>query len=274
MSETNQVETAIESGKKHALLSGEIRQAHDGIPFVLRDATVVRESVEDLLLHPLLKRATVAIRDAASFIAYVKAFAEGSTLIFANLGDRTVTAIMDYHEPTGPARWGRHRAQLTCLLTEDWKRWIAANKKSMSQIDFAQFLEDNVPNIAEPAGGTVVEIARTLEAKKAVNFSSSIRLDNGEHQLLYEETMTGTAQKGTVLIPSTFTLGIEPFEGAGLYRLDARFRYRIDSGAVKMWVDLVRPEAVIEDAFKRTRQQIAEGLDPIQVLAAAAPTIG
>jgi uncharacterized protein YfdQ (DUF2303 family) len=274
MSDTNQIETALDAGKRLGGVGATPQRLSDGVPFVLLSDGLAAVDVEKFLPSPTRKRGSVAIRDAASFIEYVKSFAESSTLVFANIGDRTITAVVDYHEAKGSARWGQHRAVLTCLLTEDWKRWMAVNKKPMSQVDFAQFLEDNLPNIAEPAGGTIVEIAKTLEAKKSVNFASSIRLENGEHQLTYEETVTGSAQKGTVLIPSSFTLGLEPFEGAGLYRLDARFRYRIDSGVLKMWVDLIRPEAVVEDAFKKTRQQIADGIAPVKVIAASAPTLG
>lgn len=272
MSESNYNETAIDAGRQIATLSQDARREGQGVPYLLLADGLKASSVEAFLQNPVRARTTVELRDAVSFVDYVKTYADANSLVFANIANRTITAVLDYHKPT-EARWGSHRAQLTCLLTEDWKRWMAANKKAMGQVEFAQFLEDNLPNIAEPAGAEILEIAKTLEAKKSVNFGSSVRLDNGQHQLTYEETITGSASKGSLQIPDKFVIGVEPFEGAGLYRVDARLRYRVaDRGQLAMWFDLVRPEAVVEDAFKRARQAIADGIAPVKVLAAAAPT--
>lgn len=263
---------ALAAGEQLATLGQTVRRANEGdVPFILAQDGVKVESVEGFMANPVRKRVVVDIKDAASFIAYVKRFSDTNSLVFANIGDRTITAVLDYHEAgDGKPRWGGHRAQLTCLLTEDWKRWTAANKKPQNQMEFAQFLEDNLPNIAAPAGAFVLEVVKNLEAKKAVKFESSVRLDNGQHQLTYEETIVGQS-KGHIDIPQTFTLGIQPFEGAGLYQLEARLRYRIDGGKLSMWFDLVRHEAVVEDAFRETRMKISAGIEPVQVLAAAAP---
>lgn len=273
----NTIEAAVDAGERIARLNTVTkREGEHGTPFVMVEAGVAPLSLEPMLSHPVRKRATVALRDAASFIAYATAFADAHSLVFANIADRTITAVLDYHEAKdGPARWGSHRAVLTCQLTEDWKRWTAANKKHLGQVEFAQFIEDNLPNIAAPAGSQILEIVKTLMAKKAVNFTSSVRLDNGETQFVYEETIAGSAgQKGHLEIPHTFTLGLEPFEGAGLYQLEARFRYRIvEGGKLELWFDLVRHEAVLEDAFTRTREEIRKGLDPVKVLAGQAPAI-
>lgn len=276
MSEQNMVETALAAGKR---LGGAdaLLQSHGGVPYLLVPEGVTPQSFEWALTNPVRKRAVVALRDAASFTAYVNAFKDAGSMVFASLPERTLTAVLDYHEAgAGSARWGQHRAVMACQLTEDWKRWIAQNKKALGQVEFAQFLEDNLPNIAAPAGAVILDIAKTLQAKKAVNFSSSVRLENGETQFVYEETIAGSAgQKGHLEVPSSFTLGIEPFEGAGLYAMEARFRYRIaEGGRLQMWFDLVRPEAVIEDAFKRTREAITSGVAPTTVLAAQAPLIG
>jgi uncharacterized protein YfdQ (DUF2303 family) len=129
-----------------------------------------------------------------------------------------------------------------------------ANGKQMSQADFARFIEDNAPDCVAPSAADMIEIARSLEAKKAVNFSSAVRLDNGQSQLTYEETIQGTAAKGRLVVPELFDIGSPVFEGDGRYAVTARLRYRIaEGGKLSLWYDLVRPHKIIEDAVKELR---------------------
>ena len=139
----------------------------------------------------------------------------------------------------------------------------------------AQFLESNMVDVVyiakadaqdgkpaevgSPDGATLLEICRTLEAKKKVNFKSSVRLGDGSTQFTYDEDVSGTAVKGTMAIPDQFSIGVPVFENGEKYRLDVRFRYRIgDGGDLSMWLELVREHKVIEDAVKQLRAQIAK----------------
>lgn len=83
----------------------------------------------------------------------------------------------------------------------------------MNQADFARFIEDNAPDIASPPAADMIEISRSLEAKKKVNFASAIRLDNGKTEFTYEEDIEGTAAKGRLQVPQVFTIGIPVPEG-------------------------------------------------------------
>ena len=112
----------------------------------------------------------------------------------------------------------------------------------------------------------MLEISRSLEAKKKVNFASGLRLSNGQHQITYEETIEGTAAKGRLMVPETFALGIAVFEGGDRYRVEARLRYRIaDGGKMTMWFDLLRPHKVLEDALSFVLRSIEAELG-MQVL--------
>ena len=103
----------------------------------------------------------------------------------------------------------------------------------------------------------MLEISRTLEAKKKVNFASAIRLDNGQNQFTYEEEISGTAQKGQLQIPEEFTIGIPVLEGGASYAVDARLRYRIaEGGKLTMWFELIRAHKVVENAAAEVWSQI------------------
>jgi uncharacterized protein YfdQ (DUF2303 family) len=273
VSDENRVETAIEAGKLIQQL-----QTHGDInklsPFIIMPGGAI-QSLEQFSEHPRRQRAKIALRDAESFITYVKRFVDSNTIVFCdNAPERlTFTAIIDFHEPDGNANWWDHQARLQLTPTEAWKRWTGKSGQKMTQVDMAQFLEDNIPDIAQPSGALIVEISRTLESKKSVDFKSEVRLQDGQHQLRYAETINNTSRDGAVEIPETFTLGIQPFEGSGKYKLEARFRFRINGTTLVMWYDLLRPEDVVRDAFNETRASIAAGLeeDEVVVLSAQEP---
>lgn len=225
-------------------------EAADGVPLVLRPCNFELESIESSLPRPKRLRAQIDVRTVDSFVHYVARFLTPGTLLVGDDTAQRVDALLDYHESALMPSHSEHRCRLQLEATPEWKAWAAGDKKRFNQADFAQFLEDNLVDIVAPEGATVLEVARSLEAAKAVNFRSSLRLDNGERQFLYEETVSGSAGKGTLKVPEVFTLGLQPFRGSDRYRVEARLRYRIEGeGKLVLWYDLLRPHKVLETAI-------------------------
>ena len=149
-----------------------------------------------------------------------------------------------------------------CPLSPEWQTWRAESGQQMNQEAFAQFIEDNLPDIAIPTAAEMLEISRSLEAKKKVNFASGIRLSNGQNELTYEEEITGTAQKGKLKVPEEFQIGIPVLEGGQRYAVNARLRYRIgDGGKLTMWYELIRPHKILDDAVHAVRLEIEQGTE-------------
>lgn len=217
----------------------------------------VVQDLEKLLPQPTRKRGAFKFRDAASFVAYFKRHQLGSSL-YGRIDAPRFLAVFDDHRNDEPG-WRDHTATYDCPLSPEWKAWTAANKRAFKQAEFAQFIEDNLPDIVEPPGADMLEISRTLEAKKKTNFASGIRLANGQQELTYEEQIEGTASKGKLQIPETFSLGIPVLEGGPAYKVQARLRYRIEGGLLTMWYDLLRPHKIIEDAVLAVWKEIEEG---------------
>jgi len=271
MSEENVVETALEAGRTLQRLATHGDLASLGPFLVLPNGTV--QTLEHLANAPQRVRAQVDVRDADSFLGYVHDFSQGRSLVCADESTLTFTAILDYHAPDHPS-WCEHRVVLTLRPTPSWTRWQQQNKRKMPQQEFSEFLEDSLPDIAAPPGAQLLEIANQFEAKKQVTFSSAIRLQNGERQFTYEESIAGTSKKGTVTMPETFELGLEPFEHAGKYQLTARWRYRIENGHLVLWYDLLRSEDVVRTAFAAIREAIQTSLgEPTMVLSGPAPKV-
>jgi uncharacterized protein YfdQ (DUF2303 family) len=227
-----------------------------------------------LLEAPRRIKQAVTCFDVPSFITYVSRFLGAGTTLFSDIRQLRCLAILDYHGPSVPGvpepHWCEHRATLQLRHTPEWLTWFNASGMAKTQTDFATFIEDNLPDIAEPAGATVLEIVRQLEVRKSVSFSGAVRLDNGQHQLSYQEDVQGSSAKGSLTIPETFTLGLEPFDGSAKYRITARLRYRMAEGKIALWIDLLRPQDVLDSAWEDVQKQIIAGTSLTPLAAAVA----
>lgn len=229
-----------------------------GKPHVIVPSGYTVQDMEDSLPAPTRARGTATLTDAQSFVAYVDELKSPSTRLYGQANPPKFTAVFNDHGDG--AGWQDHRAVYSCPLSVEWREWTAKSGSQMSQEQFAKFIEDNAPDIVTPPAADMIEIARTLEAKKKVNFASGVRLDNGATEFTYEEDIQGTAAKGRLQVPQTFTIGVAVMENGPRYAVTAKLRYRIgDKGALSLWFDLERPHKIVEDAAREVRDQIAEG---------------
>lgn len=229
----------------------------EGRPFAVVPEGATVHDLEHLCHNPQRKRGTVALRDTDSFIAVVNADKGTSTRLYGNYVKPGFIAVFNDHGSL--PGWQDHRAVYECPKSIEWATWTSSNGKQMSQVDFAQFIENNLPDVADPPAADMLEISRSLEAKKKVNFASGIRLANGQNELTYEEEISGTAAKGKLQVPEIFTLGIPVLEGGHRYAVQARLRYRIqDGGRLTIWYELVRPHKILEDAVHAVWTEIQD----------------
>lgn len=229
----------------------------DGVPFVIVPTGYNVQRVEDTLVLPTRHRGTVAVRDVGSFIAVVQDYKRDCTRLYRTVNPPRFLAVFDDHAGDQP-RWGQHRADYACPLSPEWATWTKANKQAMAQADFAQFIEDNLIDIVHPAAADMLEVSRTLQAKKNVNFASGIHLPNGQQEFTYQEDIKGTAgTKGQLTVPEVFNLGIPVFEGGPRYEIKCRLRYRIsDAGKLALWYDIERAHKVLEHAVEELRLRV------------------
>lgn len=226
-------------------------------PYAVVPEGFVVKNLEEFATQPARIRESAVLQDVRSFCDYWKAFyIAGVSTIFADQVKMQFLAIIDYHKNVLHPAWKKHRATYACPLSVEWQTWENKNGVQMKQADFAAFIEDNLPDVIRPIGAEFLEVARSLEAKKNVKFASSVRLDNGQSELSYEEDIKGTSAKGRLEIPQSFTILIPVFINDTPVTIDARLRYRINDGALVMWYDLHRPHIVLQDAFKRIVTEI------------------
>lgn len=233
---------------------------HGGIPFLSLPKDAAVTSLERLLDAPSRARGDTKFADVGHFCAAVKRhWSTASSSLYGLINESpTFVAIFDDVLDAKTGGWRQHRATYACPLSKEWQIWKGRDGVQMKQADFAQFIEDNAPDCSSPDSATMIEVARTLEAKKGVNFASGIRLSTGQTEFTYEETISGTAGKGQLQIPEVFDISIPVLVGVDPYVVQARLRYRIaEGGKLTMWYDLVRPHKIIEHAVQDVWKKIA-----------------
>lgn len=221
------------------------------------------ECIEHTMLSPVRPRGTIKLFDVDSFIEECakRNLMEGVVIYGRKTAPIGFVAVFNDHDSTGGAGWRDWRAVYDCPTSVEWKTWMDSNGKPRTQVEFARFIEDNLPDVMEPASVDMLEISRTLEAKKKVDFKSSIRLSDGQNEFAFEEQIEGTASKGRLKIPETFVIGIPVLDGGPKHRITARLRYRIDPAAkLVLWYDLERPHKDLEFAVAAVWERIEKDL--------------
>jgi uncharacterized protein YfdQ (DUF2303 family) len=234
----------------------------DGRPYtIVPDGYQIKELPRaDAPERPIAK---VPLRDAASFIRYYNDHAEPRSRIFATLEPARFVAVfdelhpaldMDTRMPQGQAAWREFRATFDVPASREWKLWNAANRQPMNQLAFAEFLQDNLPDVIQPDGADLLQLALNFEASQAGSFVATQRLQDGSHNLQWRADNNAS---GSVKLPEQITLSIPVFENEAASELRARLRYRVKEGALAIWYELIRPHKVLEAAFRATWERIA-----------------
>lgn len=219
--------------------------------------------LENFLKEPSRVRMTVDVDTAESFAAYVNEHKEDRSRVFAEIdvakpeasnGRRltplTLRAVLDYPAPGKPS-WATHTVCLKPEASPEFSAWLAKDEASFDQESFALFLEEHQPEIIRPSGAEVLEIATTIEASAAVEFRSSVRLENGSRKFLMDsETAAKAGLNGTLEVPSEFTIRLPVFEAGEPREITARLRHRLNAntGALTFHYKLVRPRDILREA--------------------------
>lgn len=219
----------------------------------------ITEAVEKAAAQPNRKRGTVTLLDVPSLVKYaVDQTQTTNGYIYADPDARTITAVFNDNKDALMPGWRDHRAVFKAEYTPEFDNWTRHNKQPKTQSEFAEFIEDNFADLIGEDGKNLLAIATTIQATTGINFSSAKRLQDGQTQLAYSETIDAKAgADGALKIPQTFALGLRIFKNGEGYKLTARLKYRLNGGAVKFWYELERPERAVEEAFKGYVTQVA-----------------
>ncbi len=243
----------------------------------------VKELIDDYRTEPERRKGVATLTELDSFIAHVNRFKDDDSAIFA---DRSPTqpsllAVLDYHRAgapgVAPPRFGQHRARYAFPLSEEWVAWTSQNGKLMDQAEFAKWIEDRLPDVADPglpgAGATkfaalldckfasaskLLELSRGLTVHVGQSVAGHVALASGESSFTFAEAHAD--KSGAPLkIPGAFLLAIPVFRGGAPYEIPTRLRYRVKGGSVVWFYDMHRTSAVfdhvVDEACERATKE-------------------
>ncbi len=230
---------------------------------LLPEGWIVKD-ISDMLPPPVRIQQAVELLTLQSFLDYVKTFELPQSVIFANETTAHYEAVLDYHSSADAERSDcDHIARYTCPQSDQWKLWLGLSGKQMAQVDFARFIEDNLPDITSPPAADFLQLVLQLQMHKAASFVSDIRLDNGQTRLRYDETIRNESKQGDLVFPDSFVIGVPVFVDGVRYGVKCRLRYRLDESKLRMWYELERPADVFRAAVKEVSAQVQKELTDV-----------
>ncbi len=217
--------------------------------------------------EPVNKHGAISMESLSSLVDYTTRFGTCHSIILASLENLKITAIMDWHDPATPewSGWADHSATYPLKLTREWQEWNAISGKSLSQKDFAEFIEEHLDEIKEPSSSDVLTVVTTLTGKRKVNFTNATSLGNGDVSLQWEE-ITDAKGAGDIRVPSQIVLAIPVFRGASdetTFEIKALFRYRIQDGRLSFEIKLLHADKVLDLAFAQIVASLSESFPDV-----------
>jgi uncharacterized protein YfdQ (DUF2303 family) len=231
------------------------------------DTTV--QNLKGFLPPPKRIQQSIETLSVPAFLAYLVRYAGNDSVIFASEGAAEYEAVLDYHPKRIDHASDRgecdHIVNYRCPKSEQWKTWNDNSTKMVSQVDFATFVENNLRDIIEPVGADMLQLALQLQIHKSAEFDSGIRLDTGQVQFRYIETIKGSSntKAGDLEIPKGFKLKLPVFVDGAQFVQEARFKYRMDGGKLSLGYELIRPLETFSAAVKQVTDEIVKGAKDI-----------
>jgi len=209
--------------------------------------------------RPRFREGTILTHDLSSFIEATNRDSNpGSSVIFANVGARSLTAILDFHNEGGDAgkgpRFGRNRVEYKFNLSPQLQAWQVAAASPMDQRTFAALIDNRLGDIADIESDPpdpksiaaqfasrrgialasikdLLVFTRTIAAK-ASTVSEEIHDDaTGDVSIQYtKKSDLKTPDGAAVLVPQAFALKIPILCGLGATEFTIAVRLRYDIG--------------------------------------------
>lgn len=233
-----------------------------GVPHVAVRNDCTLKAMPELLERekPLRIKRQVLAHDVRGFIDYVNEFKRagdehGESRIYAGPFEKPVLECrIDDHQPDEPSHV-THAVTFPCPLTREWKTWAEANGKKMNQVDFAEFVDANLVDIVEPNAADLLAATLDFSNSSKGEFSSAVRLKDGSSQFKWSQDNSGMEAR----FPDRIKIGLRVYEGLEQsYAMYARLKFRINNGALALWLELERPDIVQRAAHEKLLAEVAE----------------
>lgn len=235
----------------------------NGVPFLSAPDSVHITKYADLMEKPQRITENRRFRDADSLGAYVNTYKQAATIIVGNRDKGRFDAFIDYHVSQGEPRWASHQAGLDLRFSDEWQAWMGL-PGTISQIQFAEHVEDWMHTIGHPDGATLQGLVLKFQALKETTFKSSMNLANGDVNLTYIEDSERGTETGAKF-PTELILKMPVYEGQLPIQVTARIRYRINGGKLTFQIAILQKSEVLRKAFEDVCEAVENvtGIKPL-----------
>lgn len=217
------------------------------VPVFTRGQNTKSSCLEHLLDHPTRIRAHAKLLTLADFAAYVllQRPTDANTLIFADDKSRLFKAFLDYHgQEDGDARWLDNTAEFTLLHSNTFLAWWKVCGRPMRQDAFADFLENQSPDILPGQGADMHSIAANFSALKVKTFRNARTKENGDFEITHSEESKGDQ---TTTVPPEFNIAIPIWKGDNeLTPITIKLRWRLGDEGVNFTMEMKLIDRLLE----------------------------
>lgn len=211
------------------------------------------------LNEPTETRRDVVANDLRGFVDYINKYKWDRTSIYADaFKSPKLIALLDDHTATAASHVD-HKVVFNCPHTYEWSEWTRLDKKPVNQIEFAQFIENNIKDIISPTGSELLESVLNFNDTGRAEFKSAVRLSDGRVQFKFHQN----DENGEVKFPEELGLALPVFEGfvnedsaVIAYPITAKLRYRVRDEQLSIWYELQRPDIVMRKAYEDVIERV------------------
>lgn len=233
--------------------------------------------LEKFLTYPRRAKLKGRMLTSESFLAYAKRQADESTVAWClhdPLNSKlSFRMVLDDHtekagEIDGLAGWREHIVDYTPPPSVEWTAWTGADGKLMSQLEFAQWIEDHDRDFTTkegeryPSATDMLKMATEFVATGEQSVKSMIRLQTGGVRLQYinDNDANTIAQLETF---AKFAIAIPVFRGGPSYLMVARLRYHQQAHKPCFKFELQRPDLIHQHASDELIALVRAGLGDV-----------
>lgn len=263
--ESGNVAAAIEAGKQIA--SGLFTKVPGVNPLLLAHKDLTLVDLSDYQ-RPREFLSNAAFDSLESFISYVNQYKQENAHVYAQAKPESLTfrAVLSYVDKDGhdaaldvPVDPRREAilAHFQAVQSEELKVWRTRNGSLFSQSEFADWLEMRALDIFQPAAADILEMVQNFESKRDVSFKSAVRMADGSVTIAYEDQEKHTS-KAALSFPPALILSIPLFRGFPHVHLEAKLRYKVQDGVLRLSYHLLQLHNIFDGEIERAIERVSE----------------
>lgn len=253
---TTESQTIFEKGRQTAIVNTDV----NGIRHILIPKDCDLKSMEYLMPTPARIKAHPEFADETGFAEYIAEFKEDGSRIFVDEDARRFSVVFDCHHKGKPA-WGDHSASMVLALSHEWRRFCQLDGKVMSNVDFAEFIEDHIAYISgnDMSGSDLLTLAQNFKVEFKGELNTESTLHSGLRKLVIRDdhVVSGKCGDKELSFPERLKLNLRVFHGGAAYPIEVYVRYRASKEGVKFWIKIPDIQGIQEEAFRIVTKNVA-----------------